>query len=257
MKLPVDPPRSSTRGRVPREILVVGVALLLPVIMLTGCSTDTAAGPPTASSKGPRSIKEPAAASVPVTPSAAPTQGSAFFAGSANVPVSFSVPSGWEVMANAFVLKSGAEPAYGVGFFDVANIYRKGCRWALLDPPVGTTVDDLVAAYRKVPELRPGPAKAVTVDSFRGKQFRFTVPDYRQGSCKDDTFALVQADNAGANRGSGNVPNLWAQAPGQQLAALVLDVDGTRLVIYSLYPATVSPADIADIEEIVSSIKIG
>ena len=37
------------------------------------------------------------------------------------------------------------------GLDDVANLYADGCRWQLLDPPPGPTVDDLVAAYADVP----------------------------------------------------------------------------------------------------------
>ena len=191
-----------------------------------------------------------------VAPSASPSQGSAFFAGSANVPVSFTVPAGWEVTADISVLKSGADPAFGVGFYDVANIYRDGCRWTLVDPPVGPTVDDLVAAYRKVAELQATAERPVTVDGFTGKQLQFSVPDYTTSNCKDDTFALVQADNAGTNSGQAGPPNLWAFAPNYQYQARILAVDGTRLVIYTVYPPDISAQDQADLDQILSSIQI-
>jgi DNA-directed RNA polymerase specialized sigma24 family protein len=38
------------------------------------------------------------------------------------------------------------DPELFVAFFDVANIYTRGCQWKLVDPAPGPTVDDLVAA---------------------------------------------------------------------------------------------------------------
>lgn len=236
------------RHRVALMASAAAVVLLLS-FALASVLTRTAGLAPVVSSPSP-----PASVTVPA--SASPARGSAFFAGSANVPVTFVVPSGWEVTANVSVLKSGANPAFGLGFYDVANIYRDGCRWLLLDPPVGPTVDDLVAAYRKLPDLRATSARAVRVDGFEGKQLEFTA-NYSQGTCRDDTFALVQADNSGTNTGLGNEPHLWAQSPDQRNRALILDVDGTRLVIYALYPAAISEQDQRDLDTILASAQIG
>ncbi len=195
--------------------------------------------------------------SIGPTAAAGPSAGAGFFAGSANVPVAFTVPVGWEVVENAFVVKSAADPAFGVAFFDVANLYADGCRWALVKPPVGPGVDDLVTAYGKIPELRAGAARPVTVDRFQGKQLQFTVPEYEPNTCQDGTFALLQADNAGTNTAQGGAPNYWAQAPNQQNQAFILDVDGTRLVIFTASPPDISAQDRADLETIVRSVQIG
>ena len=138
-------------------------------------------------------------ASVGPTASAAPSAGSGFFAGSANIPVSFTMPDGWESGRDAFVLKSGADPAFGVGFYDVANLYDDGCRW---DP--GRTAGRTHRrrprlGVRKVADLRATAPRPVTVDGFAGKKLQFTVPDYDPATCRDETYALLQADNAGTN----------------------------------------------------------
>ena len=256
MHLHAIPSKSSGRSRrALREIIVAGTTLLSMPILLVACTPGTSTAP-TAVGTGQPTISTSSAPGS-VAPSASPSQGSAFFAGSANVPVSFTVPAGWEVTADISVLKSGADPAFGVGFYDVANIYRDGCRWTLVDPPVGPTVDDLVAAYRKVAELQATAERPVTVDGFTGKQLQFSVPDYTTSNCKDATFALVQADNAGTNSGQAGPPNLWAFAPNYQYQARILAVDGTRLVIYTVYPPDISAQDQADLDQILSSIQIG
>ena len=109
-----------------------------------------------------------------------------------------------------------------------------------------------------MPKLRATRARNVTVDGFDGKQLQFTVPDYTDDNCKDDIYALVQADNAGANAGQpGGSPNLWAQFPEQPTTASILDVDGTRLVIYTSHPRDVSTQDRTDLEAILDSVDIG
>ena len=69
-------------------------------------------------------------------------------------------------------------------FDDISNIYADGCHWVLVDPPVGPTVDDLVAAWADVPELAATAAVDVTIDGYAGKQIEFTVPDYNPGECR-------------------------------------------------------------------------
>ena len=173
------------------------------------------------------------------------------------MPVRFTIPPGWEMLETLAVVKSGADPVIGVTFYDVANIYADGCRWELVDPPVGADVEDLVAAYRKVEDLRASAARPVSIDGFDGEQLQFTVPDYTDDGCKDNTYALAQADNAGTNTAQPGPPNLWAQAPNQQTTASILDVDGTRLVVYTIQLAGTSAQDRTDLDTILDSIDIG
>jgi hypothetical protein len=234
----------------------VGVALAM-IALIAGCSSAASTLPTTADQRESIAVGTPAPSTVPPPSNATPQQGSGFFAGSANAPVSFTVPVGWETLDAFFVLRSGADPAFGVAFYDVANLYADGCRWVQVDPPVGPSVDDLVEAYGEIPELRAGSARAITVDGFEGQELRFSVPDFDEATCKDGTYALVQADNAGSNTARPGAPNLWALTPGQQNQAWILDVDGTRLVVFAVHPATISAQDKADIDTILGSLQIG
>jgi hypothetical protein len=140
----------------------------------------------------------------------------------------------------------------------ISNIYTDGCQWVLLDPPVGPTVDDLVAAWANLPDFVATAAVDVTIDGYAGKQIEFTAPDYNADECKKKVpfggvFALYDIPGISIE----DAPATWAQGPNQHLQYWVLDVDGTRLVIsaYS-YPYT-SPTDRAELDEILASIQIG
>ena len=239
----------------PRRAFRALTVVVGATVLVTAC-TPVPADQPTSAGSGQSSAAETASATGP-TASAAPSTGTVFFAGSANVSATVTIAPGWEVVANAFVLKSGDDPAIGVAFIDVANLYADGCRWTLVKPPLGPTVDDLVSAYGKVADLGATAARPVTVDGFRGKQLQFTVPGYRAADCQDNTFALAQADNAGTNTAQGGAPNYWALAPNQQNQALILDVDGARLVIFTGHPPDISAQDRADLDAIVASLQIG
>ncbi|MBA2575432.1 MAG: BMP family ABC transporter substrate-binding protein [Euzebyaceae bacterium] len=184
-----------------------------------------------------------------------PGTGTSFFAGARAVPVRATLPVGWET-ENVFIFKSDADPLLAISFFDVANIYADPCQWALLDPPVGPTVDDLASALADSPVFQATGARDVTVDGFEGKYIEFTVPDYSEDECKGRLFGLWKEDGP-FGVSSGNHPNLWAQSPDQHNQVWILDVDGTRLVILAWTFPDTSAHDRADIDEILDSIQIG
>ena len=118
----------------------------------------------------PRTAEPPPVVGTPTAPnpsgttaSAGPQSGNGFFAGSANVAVRFTIPPGWEMLDTLAVVKSGADPIFGVAFYDVANIYTDGCQWKPVDPPVGADVDDLVAAYQNLTEPKATTARPITI----------------------------------------------------------------------------------------------
>jgi hypothetical protein len=181
-----------------------------------------------------------------------PVTGTASFAGAEEVPVTVTLPSGWETRG-VFVLKSGSDPLFGLSFFDVAGIYADGCQWVLVQPPVGPTVDDLVAAYSSLPGFG-GAVRDSTVDGFTGKLIEYTVPDYDPVECRSGRFGLFREDN---QTGSYDGPNLWAQAPKQRNEFRILDVNGTRLVVGAGYPPDISAQDLQELHKILDSVEIG
>ncbi len=237
--------RRRRRGLVAGVPVVVG-ALAVALTVSSGQTRDSTVAPaaPVPSSPAPTEASTAARELGPGT-------GTVRFAGAEQVHVTVTLPAGWEA-GDVFVTRSGARPEFGLAFFDVAGTYADGCRWVLQDPPVGPTVDDLVAAYAS----RPGSGAAVRdidVDGHRGKQVEYTVPDYDRAACRDGQFALFQEDRPH----SGNAPDLWAQTPGQRGELSILDVGGTRLVINAGYPPGVSTQDLRDLHAILESVRIG
>jgi len=196
-------------------------------------------------------VKPAPVSGVPSAPVGSGTGTSFFFGSVPEVPVTFTMPAGWEA-EHGWVIKPNSDPMFGLVFTDVANIYTDGCQWRLVDPPVGPTVDDLVAAHANVPGIQ-GPAQDVTVDGFDGKLIQYTVPDYKEAECIADRFGIFREDNGEV----GAAPNIWAQAPRQRNRLWILDVNGTRLVILAWDPGNMSARDRTDVGRILSSLHIG
>jgi basic membrane lipoprotein Med (substrate-binding protein (PBP1-ABC) superfamily) len=181
-----------------------------------------------------------------------PDTGTSYFAGGDSVPVTVTLPAGWEV-EEVFVMKpTGNDWPISVSFWDVGDIYADPCQWVLVDPPVGPTVDDLVSAWANIPALDATTAIDVTVDGYEGKQFELTIPDFDEADCRLGRFGLWQEDGPG----SGSGPNRWV-LPNTRVQLWVLDVDGTRLVISTMYYPDTTAQDRAEINEIIDSVQIG
>jgi hypothetical protein len=172
-----------------------------------------------------------------------------------NIPVTFTAPIHWTVVDGWMAYKNDAG---GVMIEGISNIYADGCQWGLLDPPVGPTAGDLVAAWANMPDFVATEAVDVTVDGYAGKQIEFTVPDYNADECKKKAgfgglFALYDIPGISIE----DAPATWAQGPNQHLQYWVVDVDGTRLVIGAYSFPNTSPQDRAALEKILASIQIG
>jgi basic membrane lipoprotein Med (substrate-binding protein (PBP1-ABC) superfamily)/DNA-binding SARP family transcriptional activator len=183
--------------------------------------------------------------------------------GVANVPIAFTVPAGWANW-NGGVFKGpmrhwgpsatwepdSGDPLFGVTFETIDNLYVDNCQYVLLDPPVGPTVEELVAALASMPGLNATAAIGITVDGFSGKQVELTIPDYTQDEDCDGKRFTLWGD-------VGGVLGYWAAGPNEHLILQIVDVDGTRLAITASYPPDASPQDRADLTTILDSIRLG
>ena len=143
-------------------------------------------------------------------------------------------------------------------FNGIANIYADACQWVLLDPPVGPTVDDLVAAWANLPDFAATAAVDVTVDGYVGKQFEFTVPAYKGGECKKKVgFDRVDALWDFTGMSTEDAPGYFAWFSDRHFQIWALDVDGTRLVIGAYTGPSISPQDQTALDEVLASIQIG
>lgn len=132
---------------------------------------------------------------------------------------------------------------YAFSFWNVDNVYVDPCDASAgeLKPPVGPSIDDLVAAFSSLPEFEATAATDVTVGTFRGKQIELTALD--PGSCAEPIAWSAGHDYYGA-------------AAGEALAVQILDIDGVRVVMFTREPAQPDAAVEVELDQILDSIRI-
>lgn len=138
----------------------------------------------------------------------------------------------------------------------VANLYADPCHrrsGGLLDPPVGPTVDDLASALVEQAREAPSTVSDVVLDGYPGKKVELSWPDGLDvATC--DIWA-----------GDVRVYGRWLEVPdgtgghsfgnGQRNTVYILDLDGLRAVIDTLSMPIASQADLAELEQLVASIR--
>lgn len=231
-----------------RHALAASAAL---VVALAGCEVG-------ANGTTQPSIHAPVSASAGSMPAQGPIA-----AGTYNIPSSvwsvadFAVtfPPGWTVHYGHVYSKHEDQPGE-VGFYAVVvdQIYTDACRGDGVAQPVGPHVDDLVTALLK----QPGPHASGPVDTTLGgrpaTRVGFTVPeglDLR--SCR-----LADAGVLGLQ--------VWYSPPADKYfvllgdgiaSAYILDIDDHRQVILTQHRASTTASDLAELQEILGSIRIG
>ena len=195
------------------------------------------------------------AASAPVSPISRPGASWPLDAGTYSLPdfplgVTFTVPTGWHSCSDSLVEQgvcltpTDAQFDTRVSFLIVENVVADSCGLGdePLDPPVGPSVDDLVTAISSLAGFEAGAASVVTVDGYDGK--RFTLASPQDPGC--DLKGWMTADRTnGIHAGEVNL-------------LVVLDVNGTRLVIAgAYYPEHPGVADeLSALETIMASVQI-
>lgn len=175
--------------------------------------------------------------------------------------IAFTLPAtGWSAFDPVFVGKNvaGGGDTFDLYFspFLVDNVYTGGCHWVgtALNPPVGPTVDDLATAL--LAQAGPGasPPVAVTVDGHPGKKVELSIPqDIDVTTCDSDGDAVLFGRWLAAGQSSGAAP--WTYGNGQHNTVYIIDVDGTRQVIDTMYLPGTSQANLAELDQIIASIK--
>ena len=128
----------------------------------------------------------------------------------------------------------------GVSFLVVDNVVVDACSDQLLDPPVGPSVDHLVAAISTLDRLEVTPPTDVTVSGHPGKELFVRAPS--NAPCTLLTWATADRTNG---VGAGEINRVR-----------IIDVDGTRILIAAAwFPSGGSSAAPADIEHVFESAQ--
>jgi hypothetical protein len=138
----------------------------------------------------------------------------------------------------------------GIGFANVANLYKDPCRWvgAAADPAVGPSVEDLIQAFASQQGFHATAPTAISLAGFAGRYIELTIDAGLDFSRCDQGTVHSWIDVKGNSR--------YYQGPGQVEQLWVIDVAGTRVVVEgSLFPQA-SPANRGALAEIIKSIRI-
>jgi hypothetical protein len=165
--------------------------------------------------------------------------------------VTFTVPDGWFAWAYTHAATQlnlvKSEDSGELSFEIVDNVSADPCTGEPRDPPVGPTVEDLVAALTDLERFGfdVSPATDVTVDGFSGKQLTMTAPTPPAG-CELATWRTTTRQNG---VGAGEINEVR-----------IVDVDGVRLLIsiaHGADRARLSASARSEVEGIVDSLQLG
>lgn len=136
------------------------------------------------------------------------------------------------------------EITYGLALWTAENVYADPCDTAAgeLQPPIGPSVNELVAALSSSRAFEVSPPIDVTVGDFRGKEIELTAVG-PEDACPDAVPWLGAEETGGLEAG-------------ETIPVQILDVDGVRVVVRSIEPDERDAAGEAELEQILDSIRI-
>jgi hypothetical protein len=183
--------------------------------------------------------------------------GSIVLDGEFPLAIVFDVPAGWSRegsdeqadLVGLHKIRGDSAPAYS-SWATIGNVYADPCHALTgpIDPPIGPTVDDLVTALTSMVGFESTTPTDVMVDGYAGTRFELSnTIDPAAAGCDDDTWLSLWEPASGGPT---------ARVPGALVTMQfwVLDVDGTRLVMFTEdYGAT--QTEIAESIDIMESVR--
>ena len=202
-----------------RIALAAAAVLVIAFLGIRSLLPGSNVGGPNAPS-GPTSIPETIPNQTSLTP------GSYAIDDAFPVRITLDVPAGWFAwISNAEVAGLMIEndedtgSGWGPAFWIVDNVRTDPCDSSSeLDPPLGSSVDDLVTALTSLPGYEATAPTDVTVSGFSGVEFELTAPEYGEECADHLTWTTAGSEPRG-------------MMPGELNRIQILDVDGVRLVI--------------------------
>jgi hypothetical protein len=170
------------------------------------------------------------------------------FASNPSLTVTFTVPDGWQALDARTLVPLGDDSTEGPDgaafvFTDISGIYSDPCNsLGAADVDAGATAEDLADAFSAQTAYEAS-VTDVTLDGYSGKRVELQLPSSFDASCPREEYFVV---------GGG----IYPQGDDNRWQFTILDVEGSRLVIFSHdFPGT--PAERrADLQAMVDSIEI-
>lgn len=268
----------NNRFRLGGVVAAIAVIVVLGVLLIPKSGSNAGGAPTPLPSASPSRAPSPAATSTPaaslavIHPGVLCTAtdcltgsldaGTYLFAPGGVTPaqLTFTVPAGWTT-DQGFVRKnfdlqqptgndvSPNEVIFAT--FPVDHVYTDACHWLTTMVSAGTTVDQLTnLLVAQKPRVATTPT-SVTVGGFPAKQIGLTVPASLDLTKCDNGVLHVWPDVGGNGAGG-----LCCGAAGSTDVVYVVNVGGHTFVVLARHAAGASPADLAELNAIVASIKI-
>lgn len=166
------------------------------------------------------------------------------------VPAAGWVSNDWILFRN--LPASSDSHVIALSTWTVGNLKLDPCNWeaGAVDPPVGPTVEDLAAALLEQEGPAKGTSTDVTLGGYRGKKIEFSIPsDFDSTSCDDGAFSRWEAASEPGGWGG------WIYGGGMHNAVYIIDVEGRRVVIDTMSMPGASAADLAELDQLIASIR--
>ena len=173
--------------------------------------------------------------------------------------ITFTVPAGWTSRYAIPNKDRGGPGEIAVGNWIIANVYTDPCQWqgALLVPVVGPTVDDLAAALVAQKGRNASTPTDVTLGGYPAKRIELSIPaDLDRATCDEGVIRTWVAPGEDAAHSTPDTENLGMHS-GQLNVVYIVDVNGERLVIDTWHMPGTSAADLAELDAILASMRIG
>lgn len=174
--------------------------------------------------------------------------------------LTFTVPAGWTT-DSGFVSKnfdyhppSAIEDSPNeliLSTWFLANVYTDACHWKTTMVSAGSTVDQLTNLLVAQKGRVASAPTSVTIGGFPAKRIQLTVPTSIDMTKCDNGLLHVWPDPGGNSSGG-----LCCGAAGSTDVVDVVNVAGHTFTIVARHAAGASPADLAELNAIVASIKI-
>jgi hypothetical protein len=162
--------------------------------------------------------------------------------------VTFTAPDGWVAFNSSTLVPVGDDSIDGgvgavVAFLETSGIYGDPCdSLGDADVDTGTTAEDLAEAFRAQTAYAAS-VTDVTLDGYSGKLVELQLPSAFDASCPREEYYVFEGGP-------------YPQGPDNRWRLWILDVDGSRLVIFSHdFPDTPAPVR-AGIQSIIGSVEI-
>ena len=159
---------------------------------------------------------------------------------------------GWSHWGSGNLGKDGRNPF--VTAWSATNLVVDPCHRLTggeFDPPVGPTVDDLAAGLVQQGAGTASTPTDTTVGGFPAKRIELSLPaELDTATCEGDSRSTGFVRWAEGNFFGGHI-----MGEGQRNVLYIIDVDGFRLLMDTVYLPGTTAADLAEADQLVASMR--